>query len=214
MNPNKPKPNPSPTVILKERIDIFTSQLKNTALFLLTSINRIIVQTESYKKFLENITKKRQLCQLLKDSESDYSIFYHSIMEKYPYLPDLIERLVASKIELAQLSDFVDVQSDGTYIIEPIKQLWYFMLRFFYEKPILISNEDNATGDHVQLIKDALPIFIVDSIKYKYTKLTEDVLKAHNISPKSSISLISKPKKKKEKAFNIGPSADNIKIVV
>jgi len=122
---------------------------------------------------IPNTDAVRSKISSLRSDVEAYNFFYRNLMRFFPEmnLPQVIELAVTTNIFLCSLqNDVADAYEDGTFVREPIFQLYNFMLRLCDEKPILVMSLDDARGSFCSHIQESLEHFIAEQIRLRHVK--------------------------------------------
>lgn len=174
------------------RHTLFINQLRASSLFLVQTMAKVLlppnptISEESISTKIEALRKKIRL-EVKKDPEM-YNSFYNQVTKAYPFMARIIEEAVRAQLILLQLISLAPVNTDGSYVAEPIHKLWNFLLRTIYEKPgILLFNEsklpehDLLFGTNIDYIRNLMPEFIAEitPLQWKNEALTFEALQSH-----------------------------------
>lgn len=111
----------------------------------------------------------REIIEMARSHVESYNKFYNIMTKQYPFLKDLIEMNVSTRVEFLRLEDFVHKNEFGTFVKEPIHLLWVFILRLFFEKPrLLLDQTDDRDGTNIKIVRDALSDFIAECINIQF----------------------------------------------
>jgi hypothetical protein len=127
----------------------------------------------------------KTLCRQLKTSDVKYEDFVTNIQTNIPNLDHLIELCVSSYIAVMQYEEVC--VKDETYIKEPLKKLWEFMLELIYEKPSILTSFDSVVV--LDIIRESFSMFISKITPIELTliqnqtspRLTKEYLQQHEI---------------------------------
>lgn len=109
----------------------------------------------------------RDMLHVMRKDQLIYNMFYSSISNMFSHLnlTQLIQNLVQTVIQLSQIQPFVQNSDDeGNFVIEPIFNLYEFLLRICGERPsILLQFHQNFLA-HVEFLNDSWDFFIAQQL--------------------------------------------------
>ncbi len=205
---------------LENRRRFFLDRLKSTTLFLLQTIVRVVFQTKSAdpKKKQQQPVEVRDICRKAKMDEELFNQFYTFVSKEYSHLGQVVEMAVSSYVEVMQLTSMAIKDVDGTYIAQPLRRVWTFLLQVIFEKPKIICDEQDVSGSNLDCVKEAWIQFLSEitpiNFDLLYTaqqqpRLTADVLQQHNQKEEESQGKKKSTRKEDDKLENGRHSPSN-----
>lgn len=154
----------------KAKLELFQKQFESTTVVLAQATQQILCM--AYKQFNDLKLPLYNVREILVEARINveiYNKFYNVMKQQFPFLEDLIEFIVITKIEFLRLEDLVKKNEFGTYVKEPIHLLWIFLLRLFFEKPrLLLDKTDDRDGTNTKFVRDGLSDFIAECINIQF----------------------------------------------
>ena len=138
------------------RTEFLTAQLQNTALFVLQLIRNILAQVCEVQTcpVPTELGAWRQLIVTVRSDLEMYNIFYNKTSDRFPALADTIRLAADAHMALIGLEKMYQP------FVDPIHDLWLYVMRLAYIKPFLVMDDDDTYGHAVETVSSSFQHFI------------------------------------------------------
>ncbi len=116
-------------------------------------------------KIIDDVEEMKLKLTSMTSNKDTFQFFETNLMEIFQQnnLSMIINVLIATNISLCSLQTYVLApDSNSCYVKNPIYILYKFLLRTFYERPILVLGSDDSRGTFVAHIQECMEHFVAE----------------------------------------------------